>query len=81
MKKNQIIKFKHPSMISDVPLILTGIVLGFGPAVRKMWPIEMAECPDDMLLVWRKDVYGNEEHYAVDPQDVVDYTISIGESK
>lgn len=74
-KKNQTIKFKHPSELTGVPLILTGIILGHGEAVRKMWPIEMAEAPDDMLLVWRQDHLGQEFHYAVDPYDVVDLAV------
>jgi hypothetical protein len=71
IKKNQTIRFQYPSVLSGIPLILTGTVLGFGDAVRKMWPEEMGEASDNMLLVWRKDIYGNEEHYAVDSSDVV----------
>lgn len=70
-KKNQTIKFMHPSSLTGLPMILTGIIIGHGSAVRKMWPIEMAECPDDMLLIWRKDIHGNEQHYAVAPEDII----------
>jgi len=72
-KKNQTIKFKHPSTLTGIPLILTGTIMGFGKEVRKKWPEEMGEAPDDMLLVWRKDVFGNELHYAVDPMDVIEH--------
>lgn len=76
-KKNQVIKFKHPSSLTGIPMILTGTIIGHGPAVRKMWPEEMAECPDKFLLVWRKDAYGNKQHYAVDPEDVIQEGIVI----
>jgi len=76
-KKNQTIKFKHPSSLTGIPIILSGTVLGFGPAVRKMWPEEMAEYPDEFLLVWHRDVHGNEQHYAVDPEDVIQEGIVI----
>jgi hypothetical protein len=70
-KKNQKIRFKHPSSLAGIPMILSGTVIGFGSAVRKMWPEEMAAAPDDILLVWRRDVHGNEHHYAVCPEDVI----------
>ena len=71
IKKGQTVKFLHPSELTGSPLILTGVVLGFGAEVRKMWPEEMGEAPDDTLFVWRKDVFGNELHYAVSPDDVI----------
>lgn len=71
----QTIKFFHISDFTGTPLTLTGIIKGFGSAVRKMWPEEMGEAPDDMLLVWRKDHLGQTFHYAVDPYDVVDLAI------
>lgn len=71
IKKNQTIKFTHISDLTGSPLILTGVVLGFGAEVRKMWPEEMGEAPDDMLLVWRRDDFGNTFHHAVSPDDVI----------
>ncbi len=71
-EKNQEIRFKHPSVLSGIPLILTGIVKGNGKDVRKMWPIEMGEAPDDMLLVWRQDYLGQSYFYAVSPAEVIE---------
>jgi len=74
-RKNQTIKFKHISDLTGQGIILTGIILGHGKEVRKKWPEEMAEAPDDMLLVWRQDHLGQTFHYAVAPFDVVDIAV------
>ena len=80
-QKGQTIKFKYASVLTGVPLILTGKVLGFGDAVREMWPIECAECPDDMLLVRRQDNFGNTFHHAVHPDEIVRDDVLIVEKK
>ncbi len=80
MKKHEIgqmVKFKHLSVLAAKEFELMGIIKGFGDDVRKKWPIEMAEAPDDMLLIWRKDNFGNEQHYAVMPYDVLDVATVI----
>ena len=74
-KINQTIKFKHPSSLTGIPMILTGIIIGHGKEVRKHWPEEMENAPNDMLLVWRQDHLGQTFHYAVDPYDVVDIAL------
>ena len=71
IKKYQTIEFRHISELTGHEIILRGTILGFGDAVRKMWPDEMAEAPDDMLLVWRMDSFGNKFHYAVEPDQIV----------
>jgi hypothetical protein len=72
-EKNQEIKFQYISDFTGIPQILSGIIKGFGEAVRKKWPIECGEAPGSTLLVWRQDNLGQEFHYAVDPFDVVDH--------
>ncbi len=74
-KKEQTVKFKHISDFTGAEMVLTGIIKGFGAAVRKMWPIEMGEAPDDMLLVWRQDHLGQTFHYAVNSYDIMDLAI------
>ena len=76
-KKNRIIKFKHPSVLTGVPMILTGTIIGHGSEVRKMWPKEMEEAPDEFLFIRRKDIYGNILHHAVDPEDIIQEGVVI----
>ena len=71
VRKNQTVQFRHISELTGSEIILTGVVLGFGDAVRKMWPEEMGEAQDEMLLIWRRDNFGNESHYAISPEDLV----------
>ena len=77
IQKGQTIKFEYPSDFTGIPLILTGVIVGHGKAVRKFWPIECAEAPDDMLLVRRKDVYGNTHHHAVSPEDIIQNEVVV----
>ena len=71
VRKNQTVRFRHISELTGNKIVLTGVVLGFGDAVRKMWPFECANAPDEMLLIWRRDNFGNESHYAISPDDLV----------
>jgi hypothetical protein len=77
IRKGQTIKFSYPSDFTGILLILTGVIIGHGKAVREKWPIEMAEAPDDYLLVQRKDVYGNTHHHAVAPEDIIQEGVVI----
>ena len=76
-KKNQTIKFTHPSDLTGIPLILTGVIIGFEKEVRRMWPEEMGEAPDDMLLVQRQDNFGNTFHHAVNPEEIIQDEVVI----
>lgn len=71
IKKGQTVKFHYPSDLTGSPVTFAGVVLGFGAEVRKTWPEEMGEAPDNMLLVWRRDDFGNTFHNAVSPDDVI----------
>lgn len=71
LTKNQTIKFRHISELTGAEIVLVGTIVGFGPAVRYKWPDELAEAPDEIMLVWRQDAFGNDGHYAVLPEDVV----------
>jgi hypothetical protein len=71
MRKNDKIKFLHISETTGKIVMLQGTVLGFGAEVRKMWPDEMAEAPDDMMLVQRADASGNISYFSISPADVV----------
>jgi len=75
IRKNQTIKFTYISDLTGKLLALSGIIIGFGKEVRKMWPEEMGEAPDEMMLVWRKDDFGNEFHHAVSPEEVIEEAI------
>jgi hypothetical protein len=77
IQKNDKIKFLHISELTGKVITLQGTVLGFGAEVRKMWPEEMAEAPDDYLLVWRRDIYGNEQHHAVAPEDIIQQGVVV----
>ena len=70
-RKNQTIRFTCISAFTGVPLILTGVIVGHGKEIREKWPEEMAEASDDILLVRRKDVYGNTHYHAVNPEDII----------
>ena len=72
IQKGDTIKFLHISEFIGELVVLQGTVIGFGTEVRKMWPEEMGECPDDMMLVRRRDANGNTFHYAISPADVLD---------
>jgi hypothetical protein len=70
-KKGQMVRFLHISSFTGATLTLSGKVIGFGADIRKRWPEEMGEAPDDMLLIKRSDNFGNEFHYAVSLDDLV----------
>ena len=69
------LKFKHLSVLAGKEFIVSGIIKGFGDAVRKMWPEEMENCPDDMLLVLHQDHLGQEFHHAVLPEEIIDIAL------
>ena len=74
MKKIEIgdtIKFSYLPELSTEEIIVTGKVIGFGEEVRKRWPTECADAPDEAMLLFRKDVFGNEQRHLVMPFEVL----------
>jgi hypothetical protein len=71
-KMDQIVKFSYLNVISGKFVELTGTIIGFGADIRKRWPREAGEAPDDMLLVRHYDVYENVYHHIVDPMDIIE---------
>lgn len=71
-KIDQVIKFSYLNVISGKFVELTGTVIGHGQDIRKRWPREAGECPDNYLLVRHYDVYENVYHHIVDPMDVIE---------
>ena len=70
-KIDQIIKFSYLNVISGKFIELVGTVIGFGQDIRKRWPCEAGECPDNYLLVIHYDVHGNDYNHIVDPIDII----------
>lgn len=70
-KIDQTIKFSYLNVISGKFVELVGTIIGFGSDIRKRWPKEACECPDNYLLVRHYDVYENVYHHIVDPMDVI----------
>jgi len=71
IKKGDRIAFRAMDELAATEFTPIGIVIGFGEEVRKKYPVECAEAPDDMILV--KSVHhGN--LYVVHPQEVLEIT-------
>lgn len=71
IKKGDRIAFRAMDEFTATEFTPIGIVIGFGEEVRKKYPIECAEAPDDMILV--KSVHhGN--LYVVHPSEVLEVT-------
>jgi len=68
-RKGDQIRFWAMNEWTGANTLMIGKVLGFGDAVRKMWPTQMAHAPNDYLLVQRI-VHGVKSLYAVIPEDV-----------
>lgn len=72
IKKGQVVRFSHISDFTGELLELEGEVVEFGSEIRRRWPDEMAECPDDMLLIRTKDVFGNIQFHATDRSEIIE---------
>ncbi|TET74484.1 MAG: hypothetical protein E3J56_02310 [Candidatus Aminicenantes bacterium] len=71
VKRGDRIAFKAMDELGATEFTPIGIVIGFGEEVRKKYPVECAEAPDDMILV--KSVHhGN--LYVVHPSEVLEVT-------
>jgi len=71
VKKGDRIAFKAIDERAETKFTPIGIVIGFGEEVRKKYPVECAEAPDEMILV--KSVHhGN--LYVVHPSEVLEIT-------
>ena len=71
IKKGDRIAFKAIDELAGTEFTPIGIVIGFGEEVRKKYPVECAEAPDDMILVKSTD-HGN--LYVVHPSEVLEIT-------
>ena len=71
-KKGVIITFSAIDDFTGQQIELIGTVIGFGADVRRMWPMEMEEAPDNMLLVRRQDSFGNTFHHAIDEEEIIE---------
>ena len=71
IKKGDRIAFRAIDELAATEFTPIGDVIGFGEEVRKKYPVECAEAPDDMLLVKSTD-HGN--LYVVHPSEVLEIT-------
>lgn len=70
-KIDQVIKFSYLNVISGKFVELVGTIIGFGADIRKRWPREAGEAPDNFLLIRHFDIHGNDFCHIVDPMDVI----------
>lgn len=69
IQKGNRIAFRALDNFTGTEFMPIGDVIGFGAEVRKRWPEEMGEAPDDMLLVKSTD---HENLYAVHPSEILE---------
>ena len=78
-RKGDQIRFWAMNEFTGANTLMIGKVIGHGKEVRKLYPVEMANAPDDYLLV-KRVVHGIDSHYVVVPNDV-DSIINLKEEK
>jgi len=71
IKKGDRIAFRAIDELAATEFTPIGIVIGFSEEIRKKYPVECAEAPDDMLLV-KSTYHGN--LYVVHPSEVLEIT-------
>lgn len=54
------------------PYTAEGVIIGYGAEVRKRWPAEMGEAPDNLCLVKVTDRFDNLQHHVIFPEDIIE---------